>query len=102
IVVNGSLASEDDKLKYALDKDRTYIKLQIADNGIGVQREFSDKIFRPFCRLHGKSEYPGSGMGLAICKKIVENHGGIIYADSNQNKGATFSLILPQCHSQNC
>gem|GEM_PF-827831 len=102
IVVNGSLASEDDKLKYALDKDRTYIKLQIADNGIGVQPEFSDKIFRPFFRLHGKSEYPGSGMGLAICKKIVENHGGIIYADSNQNKGATFSLILPQCHSQNC
>lgn len=102
VVVSGSVASDDEKLKHALDKDRTYIKLQVKDNGIGFQPEFSDKIFRPFFRLHGKSEYPGPGMGLAICKKIVENHGGIIYAESKENKGATFSLILPQCHSQNC
>ena len=53
------------------------------------------KIFEPFVRLNGKSEYPGSGIGLALCKKIVENHGGIIYAESDENVGARFILFLP-------
>ena len=73
-----------------------YTSIAVTDDGIGFAPEYASKIFRPFSRLHGKSEYPGTGMGLAICKKIVENYGGVIYAESEENKGATFTLILPQ------
>jgi light-regulated signal transduction histidine kinase (bacteriophytochrome) len=68
----------------------------VQDNGIGFDQEFSEKIFMIFQRLNGKSEYPGSGIGLAICKKIVDNHHGFIGANSETNKGATFTILLPQ------
>jgi signal transduction histidine kinase len=71
-------------------------KVVVADEGIGFSSEYADKIFKPFVRLHGKSEYPGHGMGLAICKRIVENHQGTIEAKSNTGEGARFILILPQ------
>ena len=72
-----------------------YLKIIISDNGIGFENEFAGKIFAIFQRLHGRSEYEGSGIGLAICKKIVEHHGGIISADSSPGNGATFTIILP-------
>lgn len=81
-----------------VQQNKLYIKIRVSDQGIGFKPEYAGKVFRPFTRLHGKSEYPGTGMGLAICKKIVENHGGIIYAESNENMGASFTLILPQSH----
>jgi K+-sensing histidine kinase KdpD len=73
-----------------------YHKVIVEDNGIGFSPEYAEKIFKPFVRLHGKSEYPGHGMGLAICKRIVENHQGRIEAESNTGEGARFILILPQ------
>jgi signal transduction histidine kinase len=69
----------------------------IADNGIGFDEKYLDKIFQPFQRLHRVDEYSGSGMGLAICRKILERHGGAITAKSAPGKGATFIITYP-CH----
>ena len=95
ITITHKLVSENDVVHYQLAQASHYHQLQFKDNGIGFENEFAGKIFSIFQRLHGRSEYEGSGIGLAICKKIVEHHGGIIYADSVLGEGATFTIILP-------
>lgn len=74
---------------------RSYTKIQIQDNGIGFDQEFAGKIFETFARLHPKDQYEGTGLGLALCKKIVERHGGTISALGRKNAGATFIITLP-------
>ena len=73
-----------------------YCHISVSDNGIGFDPLYSDQIFRIFQRLHGKEKYEGTGIGLAIVKKIVDNHNGIITATGNLNQGATFDIYLPQ------
>lgn len=72
-----------------------FCRFAVEDNGIGFEEKYADRIFTVFQRLHGRSEYEGSGIGLAICRKIIERHGGTITAQSAQDKGATFVITLP-------
>lgn len=69
--------------------------ITIKDNGIGFSEEYADKIFVPFQRLHGRSQYKGTGIGLSVCRRIVERHGGTITAQSKDGEGATFIIKLP-------
>lgn len=96
ISIRASLVSEEEKDHFKLPANQLYHKIEITDNGIGFKNEYAEKIFRPFVRLHGKSKYSGYGMGLAICKKIVENHRGFINANSDENEGARFIILLRQ------
>jgi PAS domain S-box-containing protein len=73
-----------------------YHYIRFSDNGIGFDPEYRYKIFEIFQRLHGKAEYSGTGIGLAICKKIMDNHHGFIAADSEPDQGAVFHLLFPQ------
>ena len=71
------------------------VQISVQDNGIGFEEEFIERIFQPFHRLHGQSEFEGSGIGLSVCRKIVERHGGGIEAQSQPGEGTTFIITLP-------
>ena len=89
-IVKGSLLNNE-----KLSPDKSYCHITVEDNGIGFEPHFSERIFEVFQKLHGKDVYAGTGIGLAIVKKIVENHNGIITATSELNKGATFDIYIP-------
>lgn len=82
------------KLKGLID-DKKYYSIEFSDNGIGFDDHQKDRIFKIFQRLHGKTEFEGTGIGLALCRKIVYNHNGDISARPGKNRGAVFTIILP-------
>lgn len=83
----------------SVSPDKMYYHLTFSDNGIGFDPQYQERIFEVFQRLHGKMEFKGNGIGLAIVKKIVENHNGIITANSELDKGASFDIYFPQFHN---
>jgi hypothetical protein len=76
-------------------KYKSYHTITIEDNGIGFDQSYAENIFVLFNRLHDKSDYSGTGIGLSICEKIVENHNGHIFAEGHLDKGACFTVYLP-------
>ncbi|KAA6436609.1 GAF domain-containing protein [Dyadobacter flavalbus] len=81
--------------KNQVSDEQQYYMLSFEDNGIGFENEYTTRIFDVFQRLHPAHKYPGTGIGLAICKKIMENHGGFIKADSELDKGSVFNIYFP-------
>ena len=83
------------QIKISVKKLESAYQFAVSDNGIGIQKEYFDKIFVIFQRLHAKNKFPGTGIGLALCKKIVEQHGGTLWVESEPNQGTTFYFTIP-------
>ncbi len=81
-----------------LEPNKDFCRIIVKDNGIGFEQQYADKIFELFQRLHTRNEYQGTGIGLAVCKKIVDKHGGLINVNSIIDEGTTFTIILPLTH----
>lgn len=95
IIITSKIIKGNKEKHQNLSSEKKYCHITVADNGIGFEEKFNDKIFEVFQKLHGKEEYPGTGIGLAIVKKIVENHQGEITVKSQLNIGTTFDIYLP-------
>ncbi|WP_149698286.1 PAS domain-containing sensor histidine kinase [Chitinophaga sp. CF418] len=77
------------------ERYKQYFDISFSDNGIGFEQKYADQIFEVFKRLHTRSDYPGSGIGLSLCRRIVANHSGHLYVESSPGKGTTFHIIIP-------
>jgi len=89
------VAGKEMNLADKINPQQQYLRLTFRDNGIGFEPRFKEQIFNLFQRLHGKDEFSGTGIGLSIVKKIVEQHNGFIEADSQPGEGAVFNIWIP-------
>jgi two-component system CheB/CheR fusion protein len=97
IEISANRLSNKEAAKHeSLDKRSNYYEIIFKDNGIGFNQEFATQIFEIFKRLNEQHIYPGSGIGLALCRKIILNHHGLIWAEGKERQGATFHVILPE------
>ena len=99
ITLTATKMTDSEVLSAGLHAGNDYYHFRYSDNGIGFRPEYSDKIFNIFQRLHGKSEYEGTGIGLAMCRKIAINHHGGLDAKGSSEDGAVFNVYLPVKHS---
>jgi signal transduction histidine kinase len=95
-VTSKEVTPEDFLLYKELNQQVLYTSISVSDNGIGFEEKYADKVFSLFQRLNDKKDAPGTGIGLAICKKIVKNHGGHIFVKAQKAKGAIFTMFLPK------
>ncbi len=89
-------SADTPRLKISAAEEGSYWRFAVEDNGIGIPKEFQSQIFGIFKRLHNRSEYPGTGIGLAICQKVVEQYGGRIWVESEPGSGSTFFFTVPR------
>lgn len=96
LIANAVKFKSEDKphIRISAKRDSSMWRIRVEDNGIGIKHEFSDRVFRIFQRLHTRSEYPGNGIGLALCQRIVERHGGKIMVDKDVDRGTAISFTL--------
>ncbi|WP_204102342.1 MULTISPECIES: ATP-binding protein [Spirulina sp. CCY15215] len=87
---------EKPHIQIRVEENEDHYLFSVRDNGIGIELQFSDRIFTIFQRLHSRDEYPGTGIGLALCKKIIERHEGSIWFESELRKGSTFYFTIPR------
>lgn len=92
------LSTEEIEQFPSLKINKEYLQVTISDNGIGFSQQYAEQIFTIFQRLNDKSKYGGYGIGLALCRRIIDNHNGIIFAKGAENEGATFVFVLPMKH----
>jgi light-regulated signal transduction histidine kinase (bacteriophytochrome) len=97
-LINNSIKYNDNKpvIHISAEKQNSEWIFSVTDNGIGINAKYSERVFQIFQRLHTKREYSGTGIGLAICKKIIERHNGKIWVESEENNGATFYFSIPE------
>jgi light-regulated signal transduction histidine kinase (bacteriophytochrome) len=97
LIINGIKfhSEEAPQICIAAEKKAKEWVFSVQDNGIGIDPQYSERIFEVFKRLHNKEEYPGTGIGLAVCKKIIEKHSGLIWVESELGRGSTFYFTLP-------
>lgn len=100
ITITSRILAEAEVSKSTLNPNTSYCEIIFADNGIGFNQEFAEDIFMIFQRLKAKTNYAGSGIGLALCRKIINIHHGEIYAEGKENGGASFHVILPMKHDK--
>ena len=96
ISIRSRMLDQPDVVALRLNPGLRYYQITYTDNGIGFDNKYSERIFSLFQRLNTRDAYPGTGIGLSLCKKVVDNHKGVIAAYGEENVGATFVITLPE------